>query len=234
MSGWQQWFMKINGDLDKWIARTDGFFCDWKQTITDWESVGAHRFTVRLFDRASLDGGDVVKDFCHIVGLDPAEYLIAKNETNVSHGVHIARLIHDCRVMYEDEHDTFFEHLLFRLEIPAASKRPNEILFTPDQLRVIRSRFADGNAWIRARYFPDLERPDLFPELDYSVSSCPDQAEVNRRNCEVLDQILQKVPIDPGTLPAIDQAADPAVMRAQIAAATIELVSRLKREGHAG
>ncbi len=234
MSGWQQWFMKITDDLDTWIAQNNPFFCDWKQTIMDWESVGADRLTVRLFDRASLEAGDVVADFCKVVGLDPADFEFPTIEVNVSHGVHIAQLIHDSRAMYANEHDTYFEHLLYRYKISAAAKRPDEILFTPDQLRTIRGRFSDDNAWIRARYFPDLGRADLFPELDYERLSCPDQAEINRRNREVLAQILQQVPIDPGTLPAIDDDAAPDVTRAQIAAATIELVSRLKRAGDRG
>lgn len=233
MSGWQQWFAKVEDDLDAWIPKTSGFFCDWKQTIESWESVHPRKFDIRLFDRSSLTNGDVKTDYCGLVGLDPANFHIAEGDTNVTHGSHIARLMHDCREMYENNtHDTYFEHLLFRLDITAAAKRPNEVIFTPSQLRAIRARYAEDNAWIRARYFPDLPRKDLFPELDYSKLSYPDQSEINDRNRQVIHQILQKVPIGLCDLPAIDEAATPDVMRAQIAAATIDLVQRLKRDGY--
>ncbi|MEM7237179.1 MAG: hypothetical protein AAF501_05075 [Pseudomonadota bacterium] len=194
MSGWQQWFVKTEADLDQWIDQTTGFFADWRRTINDWMSIGATTMNVRLFDRSLLEKQDLVHDFLHWISVRPARLKFHNSFVNVSHGAHIAELMHDCRALFTGQHDTFFEHQLFEMKIKSAAKRSGEVVFTREQIEKVRARYQDDNAWIKERYFPDLERDVLFPPMDYSKVSKPDQAEINRRNRAVISELIAKMP----------------------------------------
>ncbi|MBY8977789.1 hypothetical protein KHP62_18390 [Rhodobacteraceae bacterium NNCM2] len=232
MSGWQQWFMKTEDSLDRWIQESSGFFTDWRKTIETWKTVGEGKLTVRLFDRSVLVGGDVVKDYCDTLGFVPARYDMPKADANVTYGAHIAQLMHDCRETFVDTHDIFFEHMLYRMKIDAAHKHPGEVIFTREQIEAVRARYAEDNAWIKENYFPDLDRDELFLPLDYDKLSMPSQDVMNRRNLEVLDAILENAPAMRADFPTIDPEGDPEAVRREIAAATIPLIYRLKAEAN--
>lgn len=228
MSGWQQWFVKTNDDLDRWIEQTTGFFTDWRKTILDWEGIGAASVTVRLFERGLLANQDVVEDYCGWLGLESQNYRLPGADVNVTQGAHIAQLMHDCRALFANEHDTFFEHKLFEMKIASAAKRSGEVIFTREQIETVRARYVADNAWIKETYFPDLARDDLFPRIDYESVSKPDQTEINRRNIAVLTELVMKMlnaEVDYSSIPVTDQ---PGVSRKKIAVLTGFITRMLK------
>lgn len=232
MSGWQQWFVKRGFDLDRWLDQTDGFFADWRKTIETWETVGARSLTVRLFDRDLLVKGDAVRDFLTWLGLDAGGMRFHSSFVNVTHGAHIARLMSDCSEIFESSHDTFFEHKLFEMKIAGAAKRPGEVVFTREQIDKVRARYAEDNAWIKARYFPTLDRDPLFPEMDYTRLSTPDQDEVDRRNQAVLEELLAKLKAQGTDCPEIHVPKGKDLSRDEIADLAKSLV-RLMRSREA-
>ena len=192
-AGWLQWFLKTHDNMDDWVRTTNGFFCDWDATLTRWESIEPDQIIVRLFSPENLVNGSVSDDFCQLVGIDMEGLYNTRPKVNESYGVHISRLLHDINGIFENEHDTAIQGLLFDNKVESAKKRPGESLFTIEQMDLIRERHAPGNAKVKERYFPDLDRPTLFEPIDYSKVSCPDQAEINRRNIAVLAELVLKL-----------------------------------------
>ena len=191
-SAWQQWFSKTEANLDSWLAKTDGFFCDWDSVISRWSAISPDEFVVRIFDRDELVQGNVVDDFCNVLGINPAEFLRANGPVNASFGVHISKLYNDMKGVFENNHDLRFESELYKHHIESAEGRKGERVFDEDQLSLIRSQHSVGNARVQKRFFPNLERDTLFPPIAPGdiINIAPEEA--NSRNIAVLGELLFK------------------------------------------
>ena len=230
MSAWQQWFVKTESNLDDWITNNTAFFANWKETIQSWETVCARKFSVRIYDRNELVNSDIVHDYCDVLRIDPTIFRLPDGDANVTTGVHIAHLMHDCREMFEGPHDVYFQNILARRASKSAAKHPGESLFSTQQLEAVREKHAKDNTWVKERYFPNLDRSELFGTVDHSKARTPDWEEMNRRNLEVLHDIVDHSPNTAARVPDIDLSRAPDRVRRDIAEATMAVIKQLKSE----
>ena len=191
-SAWQQWFSKVEADLSSWLSRTDGFFCDWDTTISRWSKISPDDFVVRIFDRSELVKGDVVDDFCKVLGVDASGFRRADGPVNPSFGVHVSKLYGDMRGVFESPHDLRVETELHKYGVEAAKGRKGEWVFDENQLQLIRSRHSEGNARVKKRFFPGMKRRDLFPPVNPNEYVNISAEEMNARNIGVLGELLFK------------------------------------------
>lgn len=192
-SAWQQWFVKMHPAVDTWLLtwlqEWDADTCDWDRMIERWEAITPDSFSVRIFDRDLLTGGDVVDDFCSVLGLDIDELRRPNGDTNVSYGAHISDLYRSMASIFDGVHDHRVEAEFHRLGVGAVRKRRGEWLFTREQLDFIRERHAAGNARIKARYFADMPGDALFAPVPETDICGPSQIEMNWRNLGVLGEL---------------------------------------------
>lgn len=130
---------------------------------------GEANVIVRLFDRGQLKDGDLVADYADAVGLDPAltlEWPDARNPSLSDLGIRFL--------------ESFNQHVPDRVDGQLNKERRNLVpimeehfagrstLATRAEAEAFYDRFREGNAAIRARFFPDLGRETLFSE-DFSA-----------------------------------------------------------------
>lgn len=188
-SAWQQWFVKELPSINTWLKDWDGESCDWNGTLERWENIAPDSITVRIFDRSLLTGGDVIDDFCDVLGLDIEGLRRPFGDVNVSYGAHVSDLYHSMAPIFEGIHDHSVEDHLHRLGVTATRRRRGEWLFTREQLDFIRNRHAPGNARVKAKYFADAPERELFFPVLETDTFAPTQTEFNRRNIGVLGEL---------------------------------------------
>lgn len=188
-SAWQQWFVKNDWSIDTWLETWSGEACDWSATLDRWESITPDGISVRLFDRSALKQGDIIDDVCEVLGLEPDVLWRPKGNINVSFGVHMSELYHEMTDIFDSNHDHSIEQHFLRFGGAATRKYPNEWLFTREQFALIRSRHLEGNATVKEKYFPDLPRDTLFPEIPATDTFRPDQNEITKRSLGVLGHV---------------------------------------------
>jgi hypothetical protein len=129
-------------------------------TIRGWSSVfGEDRLQVRLFERSSFVGGDLIDDFIHACDLPECDYVRPKseNESISAVGLEIySRMNRKIRPVGEggdlnvprQEIVDFFEKYF------SAGQR-----YIPSRTLVegYETAFAESNEWVRSRYFPERE-----------------------------------------------------------------------------
>lgn len=191
-AAWQQWFVKSGLGLDQWLNRTDGFFCDWHTIVSRWEKVAPGNLTIRLFEKELLTDGDVVSDFCSLFLREFSNLRPSKRDMNVSFGVHVSDLYASLGGFFSNIHDTRIDNLLYKHDVKAARKVPNEWIFSKAQIDFIHARHASGNASLKTTYFSDLQRDTLFAPLPADSIFGVSQEVINRRNIAVLAELLFK------------------------------------------
>lgn len=191
-AAWQQWFAKSEQDIDAWLESTDGYFCDWRAISERWEAIAPDAFVMRIHDRKTLVGHDIVDDFCDVLGLDVTDLRRPDGHVNASFGVHVSELYRAMPGMFEGQHDLRVETLLYETGNRASEKRSGEWIFSPKQLQLIRKRHAEGNATVKARYFPTRPKGPLFPPIPRSDICGVPTEEINRRNIGVLGEFAFK------------------------------------------
>ena len=68
-SAWQQWHCKVEQDFQAWLLKGIRLYGHWDRLANDWETVaGPGKVSVRLFDRATMVGGDLLYDFAGCIG----------------------------------------------------------------------------------------------------------------------------------------------------------------------
>jgi len=130
---------------------------------------GEENIIVRLFDRGQLKDGDLIADYADAIGLDSALKLERPDARNPSLSNLGIRFL-----------EAFNEHVPDRVDGQLNKERRNLVpimeehfagrstLATRAEAEAFYDRFREGNAAIRARFFPDLERDTLFAE-DFSA-----------------------------------------------------------------
>ncbi len=191
-SAWQQWYAKTGKPHGPWVRRVAKGFGDWSGTIDRWSSLNPDHFAVRIYDRAELHGGDVVVDFCTLLGLPKEDLVFDEKQANESFGVHVSSLYSDISTLFENAHDRRIEKLFYDNDLKAAAKRKNETLFTAEELAFIRDKHAEGNRRVKERFFPDRAGDSPFAPLDHSKLKLVSQDEINRRNIALLAELLIK------------------------------------------
>lgn len=187
-SAWQQWYVKECQSIDTWLDQWDLGTFDWAATLERWESIEPHSISVRLLERDALVQGDIIDDFCDVLGLDAAALVRPKGDVNVSLGVHMTQLYHEMRDIFDGIHDHNVESHFWRFGGTATRKYPNEWLFTRDQFDLIRTRYRSGNAAVKDKYFPNFPRDELFTEIPATDTYRPEKSELTWRTLGVLGE----------------------------------------------
>lgn len=140
--------------------------CDHRETLQRWRgSMGSEDFIVRLFERDFLYEGDVVRDFIHVCGIAPNDYVMPKNHNQSLSAIgltvveeinrHVPRRWVDGTLI--ESRWLLMRHVLQHLR----GGRPYQP--TADEIALYASHYADINEWVRQHYFP--ERRALFKTL---------------------------------------------------------------------
>lgn len=136
---------------------------------------GEDNVIVRLFDRGQLKDGDLIADYADAIGLDTLAGLERPEARNPSLSNLGIRFL-----------EVFNEHVPDRVDGQLNRDRRNlvpvmeehfsgrSVLVSRAEAEAFYDRFREGNAAIRARFFPELDRETLFPE---DFSAYPETAE---------------------------------------------------------
>ncbi|MEA1942837.1 MAG: hypothetical protein U9P68_11395 [Pseudomonadota bacterium] len=130
---------------------------------------GEENVIVRLFDRGQLVEGDLIADYADAIGLDGVADLERPDARNPSLSNLGIRFL-----------EAFNEHVPDRVDGQFNRERRNLVpimeehfagrsaLVARAEAEAFYDRFCEGNATIRARFFPELDRETLFSE-DFSA-----------------------------------------------------------------
>ncbi len=131
-------------------------YLDYNQRIGKWADVfGDENIQIRVFDRKHLIDGDVVKDFCHLVGVK----LDTVVETNISRSLAAVKIGH----LLNELSITNFK---MRSDLPKALEYGDKMLPSREQAETYYSHFRESNIALNNR-FRITELPSIFDE-DFS------------------------------------------------------------------
>lgn len=161
VSGWQQWHIKRYADFWDYYGRIRGRI-DWHRDLERWSRVvGPGAVTVRDFSSRKLVDGDVVTDFCHVVGLDPDDYQRIAFANRSLHERFNPLISRHREALFTSVHDNGFYRFLEDLLGDAAYKDySGSSLLTLSERRMIFNDHGEANERLRADYFPETE-PDV-------------------------------------------------------------------------
>jgi len=173
LSSWQQWESKINGDFWAWLTNCVGIRGDWRAVLQEWENVvPSKNITVRIYERSRMPDGDVIADFAQAIGLSEhlSELKMPEGVVNASYADAVVELAKGNPALFRDKHDNDFYNAVEQLTEGRYHRNPRESVITHEQRCAILGRYAEGNEWVRAHYFPDLAELFVLPKRsDYAV-----------------------------------------------------------------
>lgn len=180
LSSWQQWYSKVGSDFWAWTTSSVGTLGDWRRYIENWEKVvSPSNISVRVFERAKLDSGDVVVDFYNRLHLDiplaDLEYQQRKLNPGLSDAV--IDLVKGNKTIFKSAHDNGFHEFVQKMTGDAYMKSSRQSPITFEQRTAILSRYAESNRWLQRNYFNDgalfaaIERSDYEPSASTNIES---------------------------------------------------------------
>lgn len=173
LSSWQQWYSKISDDFWAWALRSAGQLGNWRTYLERWEQVvPRERITVRVFERSRLDGGDVVRDFYNLLGLDvPFESLAyPEAQVNPSFSDAIMDLVKGNPLVFRDVHDNDFYGFVQATTGDRHIKRGRDSAITFAQRMAFIEKYEAGNRWVQDRYLAGQKLFSVPRESDYDHS----------------------------------------------------------------
>lgn len=140
----------------------------YRSVIETWSRVGD--VTVRLYERALMPGGDVVRDFLSVIGVEPPADAQWVTQSNLTWGRAQLRLggVLNRHFPFLDPSLSGDQQRLRRADLLRFLERlPSEPaqLVSREQARAYVERFRDDDEWVRRRFLP--ERGSLFGD-DFS------------------------------------------------------------------
>lgn len=164
ISSWQQWHLKLYDSVEAFLIDRVGVSGRWLTMLEPWaEAFGDEALTVRPFLRERLARGDVVSDFCDVLGIDTCGLKALDKPANPSFDEALGRLAHRVRDVFEGQHDNRFYEVMVRLLGKAALKSGSgSSLIDLDTRRRIVARYAEENAALQARFMTDLGDEPVF------------------------------------------------------------------------
>ena len=164
VSAWQQWQIKQHTDFWDYYATTRGKV-NWFSQLEPWKQIyGRDAMVVRRFDRRALVDGDVVADFCDVIGVD-VDRLERTGEANRSLHERFHPLASNHRTaLFRSIHDNRFYRFLEEVLGDSAYKDyRGSTLLTLAQRRMIVADHEGPNDRLKAEYFPELGDQPTFP-----------------------------------------------------------------------
>lgn len=190
-SAWQQWGSKIESDFNAWLILALQQFGHWDTVLEEWEArAGREAMVVRVFDRASFAGGDIVQDFVEAIGLggEAAAFDFVQSDANPSVSDAITAMVAGNRAIFEDVHDNRFYNALGKLTGDALVERTRLSLLSRTQRERIVEYYRPGNETVCRRYFPGRDR--LFPAIDHARYRYPSAEELTDEKLRAIMTIL--------------------------------------------
>lgn len=176
ISAWQQWQIKQHDDFWAYYATTRGRV-NWFNQLEPWrQNFGHASMVVRRFDREAMVGGDVVADFCEIIGTDVADH-VATGAANRSLHERFHPLVSRHRTeLFTSIHDNRFYRFLGEVLGDKAFKDyRGSTLLTLAQRRMILDDHNVSNERLKAEYFDHLGDGPLFPPPTRADVHVPDE-----------------------------------------------------------
>lgn len=180
ISSWQQWYSKVGSDFWAWITSSIGTLGDWRRYIENWEKlVAPANISVRVFERAKLDSGDVVVDFYNRLHLDTsfADLKYQRRKLNPGLSEAVIDLVKGNKTIFKNAHDGGFHEFVQNMTGDTYMKSSRQSPITFEQRTAILSRYAESNRWLQQNYFNNgalfaaVERSDYEPSASTSIDS---------------------------------------------------------------
>ena len=190
-STWQQWYSKIETDLDAWIVKSLRTRGNWGQIIESWEQIaGKGAVTARIYERAEMRDGNVVLDFMDCLGLgDKAGAAkLTGDEVNPSYSDVITPLVSGNRNIFRDVHDNEFYHLVGKLTGDSFAKRKRVSLISSDMRDAIMEHFRSQNERVCRTHFPGRAR--LFAPVDHGKYEYMSHGELHQEQLRFLTEMM--------------------------------------------
>jgi hypothetical protein len=168
-SAWQQWHSKIESDFNAWLVMGLKQYGHWDRILSEWERVvGPERITVRVFERESFVGGNLLVDFLDALGLGGQADLFdtTPEQVNPSFTDALTALVAGNTAIFKDVHDNRFYNNVEALTGSALIEKRRVSLLTPAQRDRIVEYYRPVNERVAARYFPDRDR--LFGRVEHA------------------------------------------------------------------
>jgi hypothetical protein len=164
---------------------------NYDEMLTRWENtVGPERITVRLFDPGFLEDGDIISDYCKVVGLDLAKLDRPERENRAltAEAAELIRIMNETHPKFRP--DRSMDHLAatLRRRLSRPDVQGSCIRLSREQRARVRAHHRKGNEEVRARWFPDST--ELFPEGSDLIESKP-IAEVREGALRLAAQLLE-------------------------------------------
>jgi hypothetical protein len=137
--------------------------CDHRNTVRLWETAFPHaELIVRLYDPKFLLNGDIIDDFCSLIGIDVAQFQKPPRQ-NVSinrTGQQLLRILNDRIPRFtESGGNPLRGDMVDIIDAHYAGRTPP---LSSSLHAAYRSAFRDSNEYLRQRFFPHI--PSLFDE----------------------------------------------------------------------
>lgn len=167
-SAWQQWASKLESDFHAWLILALKQFGHWDQVLAEWEEqAGADAMVIRVFDRESFLGGDLLHDFVDAIGLgeQTGSFDYQQGDSNPSVTDAITMMVAGNRDIFANVHDNKFYNALNELTGNALVEKAKVSLLTQAQRDKIIEFYRPVNEAVCRKYFRG--RPRLFPVVDH-------------------------------------------------------------------
>lgn len=177
ISAWQQWQIKQHDDFWAYYGRHRGGV-NWHRQLEPWRcNYGRSAMVVRRYSSDALVDGDVVADFCSIIGADHTRHRRPARANRSLHERFNPMIARYRRELFSSIHDNrFYAFLGDVLGEHAYRDYRGSMVLTLSERQMIMADHASANDLLQAEYFPEVGDEPLFPppdERDVHVSSEP-------------------------------------------------------------
>lgn len=177
--------VKMNGFVRRSLNSLDHF-----DLVQRWiQVVGPDRFKIRLMEKNFLTDGDLISDFCGLIGVDPQglKQPPRVNEALSATGAEVMRRLNlRAREVHPEGGLNPARRGLLGAVRNVSWNEP-KIQLTAELRSLVRNTVAQSNEALRADFFPD--RPVLFEDKDVTTDDMtPDQ--LNDRALAVMTEIV--------------------------------------------
>ena len=193
LSAWQQWFVKVNPELNAWLFKGIRLFGNWESVITDWESViGVGNVAVRLFEKGSFFGDGLLDDFVDAIGLtgQKGQLDFSTGLINPSLSDVMTSIVEGSTSMFRDIHDNDYYRFVETVMGGAGASDRKVSLVSRAQREGLLGYYAAMNARVCARFFPG--RKSLFEPIDHSKYDYLDETQMLRRQIQFLNELIYR------------------------------------------
>ncbi len=192
MSAWQQWFLKTNPDFWTWCTTQVGIRANWQLSVEPWvDTFGKDAISVRVFEREQLEGQDINKDFCKVIGCNATGLDFKIGNINPSYNMAVQELAESAQSLFAGLHDNAVYEMIGSLTGNRHYKRSDEVFLNRNEREAIVARYAESNAWIKEIFLPDLDRETLFAPIRTRSFQHPTRTIEQEKEAVLLDLIFQ-------------------------------------------